>query len=104
MNNNLGPILRKRRQEKGLSQVKLGKLSGLNNAHIARLETGERFPTGRTLRKLAKPLGFSELELCKLAGLLSQDGIDEILDKVKQTIRDEVDTAVERILWKIDIL
>ena len=78
MNNNLGLMLRERRKEKGLTLVELGRLSGLNHAHIGRIEKGERFPTGRTLQKLAKPLGFSELELCKLAGFISQDADEEM--------------------------
>jgi len=82
MANKLGTMLRERREEKGLSQVKLGKLSGLHHAHIARIERGERFPKGSTLRKLAEPLGFSEFELCKLAGFISQDAVDRV-DKVK---------------------
>ena len=90
--NNLGIILKARRKEKGLTLVGLSKLSGLHTAHIGRIERGERFPKGRTLRKLAKPLGFSELELLKVAGFISQDGIDEISDKVKQAIRDEMAT------------
>ena len=82
MNNDLGVILKARRKEKGLKLVDLSKLSGLHPSHIARIERGERFPTGRTLRKLAKPLDFSELELCKLAGFISQDVVDRV-DKVK---------------------
>lgn len=82
MNNNLGLILRARRKEKGLTLTQLSSLSGLHIAHIGRIEKGERFPRGRTLRKLAEPLGFSELELCKLAGFISEDAVDRE-DKVK---------------------
>ncbi len=96
----LGQILRKRRKERGFSQKELGVLSGLNDAHISHLERGERFPSGHSLRKLAKPLGFSELGLLRLAGLISQEGVDEVLDKVKQTLKDVVDSFSE----KIDIL
>lgn len=71
--NNLGFKLRERRKERGLKLVEVSKLSGLHSSHIARIERGERFPTGRTLKKLAKPLGFSEIELFKLAGFLSSD-------------------------------
>ena len=82
MNNNLGLILRARRREKGLTLTQLSSLSGLHTAHIARIERGERFPKGSTLRKLAEPLGFSEFELCRLAGFISQDAVDRG-DKVK---------------------
>jgi len=70
-NNNLGVILRARREERGLRLVDVSKLSGLHLSCVARIERGERFPTGRTLKKLAKPLGFSEIELLKLAFLSS---------------------------------
>ncbi len=96
----LGQILRKRRKERGFSQKELGVLSGLNDAHISHLERGERFPSGRSLRKLAKPLGFSELGLLRLAGFISQEGVDEVLDKVRQTLKDALDSFSE----KIDIL
>ncbi len=96
----LGEVLRKRRKERGFSLVKLGKLSGLHHAHIARLEKGTRFPTGRTLQKLAKPLGFSELGLLKLAGFISPEGVNEVLDNVKQTLMD----ALDSFSAKIDIL
>ncbi|MBA7703101.1 hypothetical protein ES703_111883 [subsurface metagenome] len=71
--NNLGLKLRERRKEKGLKLVDVSKLSGLHLSCVARIERGERFPTGRTLKKLVKPLGFSEIELFKLAGFLSSD-------------------------------
>ena len=82
MTNNLGTILKARRKERGLTLTQLSSLSGLHTAHIARIERGERFPKGSTLRKLAEPLGFSEFELCKLAGFISQDAVDRV-DKVK---------------------
>ncbi|GAI19913.1 unnamed protein product, partial [marine sediment metagenome] len=84
MNNNLGVILRARRKDKGLTLTQLSSLSGLHHSHIARLERGERFPTERTLKKLAEPLGFSELELCKLAGFIPRDAADDRLDRFKK--------------------
>ena len=83
-NNNLGVILKARRKEKGLTLTQLSRLSGVSAAHIARSERGERFPSGHILRKLAKPLDFSEIELCKLAGFISQDADEEMeIPKVK---------------------
>ncbi len=40
-------------------------------SHLGRIERGERFPSARILRKIAKPLGFEEDELFTLAGYLS---------------------------------
>ena len=83
-NNNLGIILKERRKAKGLRLRKLATLSGVSMSHIGRIERGERFPSGHILRKLAKPLDFSELELCKLAGFISQDADEEMeIPKIK---------------------
>ncbi|MBA7705959.1 hypothetical protein ES703_114801 [subsurface metagenome] len=73
MDNNLGLKLKARRKEKGLKLVDVSKLSGLHLGHISHIERGDRLPTGSTLKKLAKPLGFTEIELFKLAGLLSSE-------------------------------
>lgn len=68
--NNLGKIIKQRRVSTQLSLVKLGLATGVSTSLIARIERGERFPSARILRKLAKPLGFSERELLSLANYL----------------------------------
>jgi len=45
-------------------------LSGVSSSHLRRIERGERFPSAAILRKIAKPLGFSESELLSLADYL----------------------------------
>lgn len=72
MNKTLAEIIRERRKARGLTQQQLSRESGLSVGFIGHLETGDRFPSARTLRKLAKPLGFTEIELMKLAGYLSE--------------------------------
>ncbi|GAI21131.1 unnamed protein product, partial [marine sediment metagenome] len=93
-----------RRQEKGLKQVDVSKLSGLHTAHIGRIERGERFPTGRTLKKLAEPLGFSELELCKLAGFIPRDAADDRLDRFKKSVKKEIIETLVNLSERIDRL
>ncbi len=46
-------------------------MSGVSPSHLGRIERGERFPSARILRRVAKPLGFDEGELFTLAGYLS---------------------------------
>ncbi len=104
MDNTLGLILRVRRREKGLRLVDLSKLSGLHHAHIARLERGERFPTGRTLKKLAEPLGFTEFELCKLAGFIPRDAADDRLDRFKKGVKKEIIETLVSLGERIDRL
>ena len=45
------------RQEKGISQKRLGELSGVSQPVIARLETGKTNPQIDTVLKLLAPLG-----------------------------------------------
>ena len=45
------------RQERGISQYQLEKLSGVKQSAIARLESGNINPTLETLQKILTPLG-----------------------------------------------
>ena len=54
-----------------LTLQELAAKSGVSSSHLGRIERGERFPSARTLRRIAKPLGFEEDELFTLAGYLS---------------------------------
>ena len=67
----LGEILRQQRVMLSLTLGELAEKSGISASHLGRIERGERFPSGRILRRLAKPLGFEENELFSLAGYLS---------------------------------
>jgi len=102
--NNLGLILRERRREKELTLTQLSNLSGVSTSHVGRIERGERVPSGHILRKLAKPLGFSELELCKLAGFLSEDAVDRRMDMLKERVKEEIVEALASLCEKIDRL
>jgi len=57
--------IRQIREEKGLSQEQLAKLSGVSSSHIGYIENGEREPTITILCRLAKALGVDEKELYK---------------------------------------
>jgi transcriptional regulator with XRE-family HTH domain len=70
-NNDLGRILKQQRVTVPLTLQELAKESGVSSSHLGRIERGERFPSARILRKIAKPLGFDEDELFTLAGFLS---------------------------------
>ena len=56
-------ILREKRGEMGLSQVKLGALTGLPNSIISEFELGKRLPWPRARKAIAKALGVAEKEL-----------------------------------------
>ncbi|MBA7715326.1 hypothetical protein ES703_124367 [subsurface metagenome] len=70
-NNDLGKILKQQRITVPLTLQELAAVSSVSSSHLGRIERGERFPSARILRKIAKPLGFDEDELFTLAGFLS---------------------------------
>ena len=51
-----GAQLREWRRKRALSQRDLASLAGIQQATVARLETGAQQPRPRTIRKLAKAL------------------------------------------------
>ena len=69
----LGEIIKELRKRRGLTPKDLARSAGVHFSEIYRIEHGQRFPRAQTLKKLAKPLGISEIELFKLAGFLSED-------------------------------
>jgi transcriptional regulator with XRE-family HTH domain len=69
--NDLGRILKQQRVTVPLTLQELAAASGVSSSHLGRIERGERFPSARILRKIARPLGFDEDELFTLAGFLS---------------------------------
>jgi len=55
--------IRERREELGLSQIKLGLLSGVHNGAISDFELGKRLPWPRARKALAQALKVTEAEL-----------------------------------------
>ncbi|WP_294344507.1 helix-turn-helix transcriptional regulator [Prosthecochloris sp.] len=74
-----GNLIRKIRQEKGLSQEALALEAGLDRTFISLLERGSRQPSLTTIFKIAKVLGISASTLIsKVESSLSlnHDGVD----------------------------
>jgi len=84
-NNELGKIIKQRRVMIPLTLGKLAAATGVSASHIGRIERGERFPSARILRKIAKPLGFSEGELFTFAEYLSpkSSSVDREVQPIK---------------------
>jgi transcriptional regulator with XRE-family HTH domain len=70
LSNDLARILKQRRVMVPLTLQELAATSGVSPSHLGRIERGERFPSARILRKIAKPLGLTESELFTLADYL----------------------------------
>ena len=71
-------IIKQRRILLDLSQSELAETAGVSPSLIGRIETGTRYPSARTLRKLASALGISEIELFVHAEYLSRPSSSRI--------------------------
>lgn len=69
-NGRLGKIIKYHRTIIPLTLQELSHVSGVSQSYLGRIENGERFPSAPILRRIARPLGFSENELFVLAGYL----------------------------------
>ncbi|GIO32020.1 transcriptional regulator [Paenibacillus albilobatus] len=71
MENEFGTLLRKLREQKGMSINQLAEAAGISNSQISRMENGVRgVPKAPTIRKLADAMGASYGELMTAAGYL----------------------------------
>jgi transcriptional regulator with XRE-family HTH domain len=71
-NKNLGRMIKQRRVALALTLGELSARSGVSSSHLGRIERGERFPSARILKRIAKPLQLEENEIFALAGYLSR--------------------------------
>ena len=97
-NNDLGKILKQQRITVPLTLQELSTESGVSSSHLGRIERGERFPSARILRKIAKPLGFDEDELFTLAGFLSPQTSGVAEESRSRYSHRQLDPYVARIL------
>ena len=99
MSNNadLGKIIKQQRVTTPLTLQELAEESGVSSSHLGRIERGERFPSARILRKIAKPLGFNEDELFTLAGFLSPQ-VSGVEEKTSGYSSRQLDPYVARML------
>jgi XRE family transcriptional regulator, regulator of sulfur utilization len=58
-----GANLKRVREERGLKQVELAKMAGLNRTHVGDFERGKRSPVLNSIKVLAEALGVSAGEL-----------------------------------------
>jgi len=60
----LGHNVRKRREQRGLTQEKLAERADLDPTYISGIERGLRNPGIKNVARLAKALGFTTSKLC----------------------------------------
>lgn len=84
---NLGDIIKESREKKNLSVYSLAKESGLSRAYLVKLEKNESWPTLETLRKIARPLGYSLVEIVELlegSRVLYKTNISEVEERISK--------------------
>ncbi|MBA7522837.1 hypothetical protein ES705_14957 [subsurface metagenome] len=64
-------MLKQHRLMAGLTLRELAAKAGVSSSHLARIEKGNRFPSGRILHKIVKALELDESQLLIVAGYLS---------------------------------
>jgi transcriptional regulator with XRE-family HTH domain len=97
-NKDLGKIIKQQRITVPLTLQELAAESGVSSSHLGRIERGERFPSARMLRKIAKPLGFDEDELFTLAGFLSPQTSGVAEESTSRYTGRQLDPYVARML------
>ncbi len=103
----LARTLRQRRTMVPMTLTELARATGVSASHLGRIERDERLPSAQVLRRLAKPLGFEEIELLSLARIISPQtpahlpetvGLDPYVKSVLSQEPVEVQRAVILIL------
>jgi len=74
---NLGEIIKQQRVMMSLTLQELAHKAGVSSSHLGRIERGERLPSGKVLRKIAKALELDESLLMVMAGYLSPQSSSE---------------------------
>jgi transcriptional regulator with XRE-family HTH domain len=97
-NKDLGKIIKQQRITVPLTLQELAAETGVSSSHLGRVERGERFPSARILRKIAKPLGFDEDELFTLAGFLSPQTSGVAEESTSRYSSRQLDPYVARML------
>ena len=95
--NSLSKIIRHRRTMIPLTLRELATACGVSVSHLARIESGGRFPSPRILRQIAKPLGFTEQELLVLAGYISPNPF-MLKEEREEYAVGRLDTRVAKVL------
>lgn len=68
----LGQHLRALRTSRGLTSRKAAELAGITQGYLSQIENGIYVPSARTISKLARAYGISEVELLLSAGIIKE--------------------------------
>jgi len=92
----LGIKLKELRAEKGFTQMKLSRLTGISNVQIARYEANIATPSDQNLKKISKALEIPFYQLYSnnpeshLDMVLNFDDFDQTIERVKALSADDI--------------
>ena len=105
MNETVGQMIAKAREEKGLSKRELSRIAGISDTELNRIESGEREqPNPKTLRKISVHIGINYNDLMYTAGLgLQVSPLNPFLKHHYSNLRGEkLNDALVNTLGSID--
>ena len=99
MEERIGTVISRRRQEKGLSQRELATAVNVSNSTIARIETGESIiPSNDTLKSLAKILNFDYNYLLALCDQIDDEPEIRMIQRAAHKMTKEEKEDMIRLL------
>jgi len=100
----LGDYIRSLREAKGLSQRELAEKSGLSNAEISRMESGERKkPSITTIRAVSPHLGIGYTDLLLQAGYIDSIASDAVTNAYLDSSSAPIDiVSLAKDVYRVD--
>lgn len=82
----LGRFLRKMREDAGLTQTQVQKLTGIDSPRISRFERGNRVPDPGQLVNLANAYGVDRHFVLLRAGIVELPGFESLIDEAEEAV------------------
>ncbi|MEW4237176.1 helix-turn-helix domain-containing protein [Bacillus thuringiensis] len=100
-NENIGEEIKNLRKSKGLTLMQVAEITDVSQPYLSHVEMGRRNPSAETLSKISSCLGVSKLYLYKLAGILDETDIFQLVDENKK-LREALKRACNSLGAEID--
>lgn len=97
----IGIEIKKLRKSKGLTLVQVAEMTDVSQPYLSQIEKGQRNPSAETISQISKCLGVSKLYLYKLAGILDETDILQLVDENKK-LREALKRACNSLGAEID--
>jgi repressor LexA len=95
----IGELVRSLRLRRGMSQFDLADAVGIDNSYLSRIESGERRPSPKILKKFAEVLHYSYDDLIVTSGILSEEFVRASGSAIEDPV-DELRRMIEKIQGK----